>query len=99
MDALIAWFAAYGVPMARIGLQAGPLSQRLYTAMSDSDLAVELLETRYVCDSFKLMPVKTDRKDARVIAQLTRLLVCRCTVGRFHPIANFRYRRTCLSIR
>jgi transposase len=34
---------------------------------------VELLETRHVRAAFKAMPVKTDRKDARGIAQLLRL--------------------------
>jgi transposase len=34
---------------------------------------VELLETRHVRDAFKAMPVKTDRNDARGIAQLMRL--------------------------
>ena len=34
---------------------------------------MELLETRHVRDAFKTMPVKTDRKDARGIAQLMRL--------------------------
>ena len=42
-------------------------------------LAVELLETRHVRDAFKAMPVKTDRKDARGIAQLMRL-------GWFRPV-------------
>ena len=51
--------------MARIGLEAGPLSQWLYAGMRDAGLAVELLETRHVRDAFKAMPVKTDRKDAR----------------------------------
>ena len=78
-DALITWFAAYGTPMARVGLEAGPLSQWLYAAMSAADLAVELLETRHVRDAFKSMPVKTDRKDARGIAQLMRL-------GWFRPV-------------
>ena len=36
-------------------------------------LAVELLETRHVRAAFKTMPVQTDRKDARAIAQLMRL--------------------------
>jgi transposase len=40
---------------------------------------VELLETRHVRDAFKAMPVKTDRKDARGIAQLMRL-------GWFRPV-------------
>ena len=35
--------------------------------------SIELLETRHVRDAFKAMPVKTDRTDARGIAQLMRL--------------------------
>jgi transposase len=36
-------------------------------------LAVELLETRDERNAFKIMLVKTDRKDARGIAELMRL--------------------------
>jgi transposase len=76
---LIAFFRAHGVKMARIGLEAGPLSQWLYRAMQRSGFAVELLETRHVRDAFRAMPVKTDRNDARAIAQLMRL-------GWFRPV-------------
>ena len=78
-DALIAWFAALGTPLERIGLEAGPLSQWLHAAMAKAGLAVELLETRHVRNAFKIMPVKTDKKDARGIAQLMRL-------GWFRPV-------------
>src|SRR5918998_2644109 len=78
-EALIAWLAAHGTPMARIGLEAGPLSQWLFAEMRAAGLAVELLETRHVRAAFKAMPVKTDRKDARGIAQLMRL-------GWFRPV-------------
>ena len=78
-EALIAWLAAHGTPMARIGLEAGPLSQWLFADMKAARLAVELLETRHVRAAFKAMPVKTDRKDARGIAQLMRL-------GWFRPV-------------
>src|ERR671916_2401346 len=78
-QALIAWFAAHERPMTRIGLEAGPLSQWLYAGLRAAGLAVELLETRHVRDAFKAMPVKTDRKDARGIAQLMRL-------GWFRPV-------------
>jgi transposase len=70
---LIAWFGALAVPPSRIGLEAGPLSQWLFAAMAEAGLPVELLETRHVRDAFKAMPVKTDRNDARGIAQLMRL--------------------------
>ena len=72
-EALIGWFSGLGFKLARIGLEAGPLSQWLNAAMRQAGLSVELLETRHVRDAFKTMPVKTDRKDARGIAQLMRL--------------------------
>lgn len=77
--ALIDWFRSLGFDLARIGLEAGPLSQWLYAAMKKAGLAVELLETRHVSDAFKAMPVKSDRNDARNIAQLMRL-------GWFRPV-------------
>jgi transposase len=76
---LIGWFGGLGVAVTRIGLEAGPLSQWLYAAMRDAGLAVELLETRHVRNAFKIMPVKTDRKDAQGIAELMRL-------GWFRPV-------------
>lgn len=78
-EALIAWFRGLGLELTRIGLEAGPLSQWLYAAMRDIGLPVELLETRHVRDAFKAMPVKSDRNDARGIAQLMRL-------GWFRPV-------------
>lgn len=78
-DVLIGWFGNLGVEVSRIGLEAGPLSQWLYAGMREAGLPVELLETRHVRDAFKAMPVKTDRKDARGIAQLIRL-------GWFRPV-------------
>jgi transposase len=72
-EVLIGWFAGLGLAVARIGLEAGPLSQWLHAGMREVGLPVELLETRHVRDAFKAMPVKTDRKDARGVAQLMRL--------------------------
>lgn len=60
-------------------MEAGPLSQWLHAGMREEGLAVELLETRHVRTAFKTMPVKTDRKDARGIAQLMRM-------GWFRPV-------------
>jgi transposase len=78
-EVLIGWFCGLEFAMERIGLEAGPLSQWLYAGMREAGLPVELLETRHVRDAFKAMPVKTDRKDARGIAQLMRL-------GWFRPV-------------
>jgi transposase len=78
-EALTAWCKGVGLEIARIGLEAGPLSQWLFAGMKQAGLAIELLETRHVRTAFKLMPVKTDRKDARGIAQLIRM-------GWFRPV-------------
>jgi len=78
-EALIAWFGSLGLEPERIGLEAGPLSQWLYAGLKKAGLAAELLETRHVHDAFKAMPVKSDRNDARGIAQLMRL-------GWFRPV-------------
>jgi transposase len=77
--ALISWFGSLGLELSRIGLEAGPLSQWLYAAMKQVGLVVELLETRHVRKAFEAMPVKSDRNDARGIAQLMRL-------GWFRPV-------------
>src|SRR5437879_1426048 len=78
-DALIGWLTSVGYELSRIGLEAGPLSQWLFAAMREAGLAVELLETRHVRKAFEAMPVKSDRNDARGIAQLMRL-------GWFRPV-------------
>jgi transposase len=77
--ALMAWFGSLGLGLERIGLEAGPLSQWLFAGMKAAGLAVELLETRHVRKAFEAMPVKSDRNDARGIAQLMRL-------GWFRPV-------------
>ena len=76
---LIAWFCASracGDADRARSRAAVAMAVRAHTACG---LAVELLETRHVRDAFKAMPVKTDRKDARGIAQLMRL-------GWFRPV-------------
>ena len=78
-EELIGWFGSLGLGLERIGLEAGPLSQWLFAGMKQAGLSVELLETRHVRDAFKAMPVKSDRNDARGIAQLIRL-------GWFRPV-------------
>jgi transposase len=78
-DALMSWFKSLGYELSRIGLEAGPLSQWLHGGMKQAGLAVELLETRHVRKAFEAMPVKSDRNDARGIAQLMRL-------GWFRPV-------------
>jgi transposase len=78
-EALVALFGGLGLPLTRIGLEAGPLSQWLHAGLTVAGYEVVLLETRHVKAGLSAMTVKTDRKDARGIAQLLRM-------GWFRPV-------------
>jgi transposase len=53
----------------RIGLEAGPLSQWLFSALGEANLPVICVETRHMRAVLKAQINKTDRNDARGIAQ------------------------------
>jgi transposase len=72
-EALVGLFRRLGVPLTRIGMEAGPLSQWLHAGLSEAGFEAVLLETRHVKAALSAMIVKTDRKDARGIAQLLRM--------------------------
>jgi len=78
-DALVDFLRGLGVPIERVGLEAGPLSQWLHAGLTGSGFDAVLLETRHVKAALSAMTVKTDRKDARGIAQLLRM-------GWFRPV-------------
>ena len=63
----------------RIGLEAGPLSQWLFSALAEAELAVVCVETRHMQAVLKAQIIKTDRNDARGIAQMMR-------VGLYRPV-------------
>src|SRR4028119_584012 len=72
-EALVAFLGQLGVPLTRVGLEAGPLSQWLHAGLGEAGFEAVLLETRHVKAALSAMVVKTDRKDARGIAQLLRM--------------------------
>jgi len=72
-EALVDFFRRLGLPLTRVGLEAGPLSQWLHAGLAEAGLEAVLLETRHVKAALSAMVVETDRKDARGIAQLLRM--------------------------
>ena len=78
-DSLANFLRGLDFAIERIGLEAGPLSQWLYAGMTKAGFETVLLETRHVKAALSAMTVKTDRKDARGIAQLMRM-------GWFRPV-------------
>ena len=69
----------YATEVVAIGLEAGPMSEWLVRGLESLGLRATLMETRRVHAALSAIPVKTDRKDARGIAELLRL-------GWFRPV-------------
>ena len=71
-EALLAVLKNPAYHLKRIGLEAGPLSQWLYSALAEAELPVICVETRHMRAVLKAQINKTDRNDARGIAQMMR---------------------------
>jgi len=78
-DALLAVLRNPAYDFKRIGLEAGPLSQWLFSALAEAELPVICVETRHMRAVLKAQINKTDRNDARGIAQMMR-------VGLYRPV-------------
>ena len=63
-EALLAVLTNPAYHFKRIGLEAGPLSQWLYSALAEADLPVVCVETRHMQAVLKAQINKTDRNDA-----------------------------------
>jgi transposase len=59
--------------LSRIGLEAGPLSQWLFSGLAEAGLPAICIETRHTKAFLKAQVNKTDRNDARGIAQMMRV--------------------------
>src|SRR3974390_921919 len=78
-EALLAVLKNPAYHFKRIGLEAGPLSQWLFSALAEAGLPVICVETRHMRAVLKAQINKTDRNDARGIAQMMR-------VGLYRPV-------------
>jgi transposase len=78
-EAIGALLHMIGGPYKRIGLEAGPLSQWLYSGLAAAGYPVICVETRHMKAALSAQINKTDRNDARGIAQMMR-------VGLYKPV-------------
>src|SRR5260370_538153 len=78
-DALLAVLMNPSYHFKRIGLEAGPLSQWLFSALAEASLPGICVETRPMRAVLKAQINKRDRNDARGIAQMMR-------VGLYRPV-------------
>lgn len=78
-EALIAALRATGLPLERVGLEACSLTAWLHDELRSAGLPAVCIETRQANATMKTMPNKTDRNDARALAQIMR-------TGWFRPV-------------
>jgi transposase len=78
-EALLAVLTNPAYHLKRIGLEAGLLSQWLFSALAEASLPVICVETRYMRAVLKAQINKTHRNDAHGIAQMMR-------VGLYRPV-------------
>jgi transposase len=77
--ALAAFLSEHGARYGRVGLEAGPLCQWLYAGLAKAGFPVFCIGTRRAQAVLSVQINKTDRNDARGIAQMMR-------VGLFKPV-------------
>ncbi|TXN73643.1 transposase, partial [Methylobacterium sp. WL8] len=71
-EPLVAALAGLGLPLERIGLEACSLTAWLHDELRAVGLPAVCIETRLANAAMKTMPNKTDRNDARALAQIMR---------------------------
>ena len=71
-EALVAALREIGLPLERIGLEACSLAAWLHDGLRVAGLPAICIETRQANAAMKTMPNKTDRNDARALAQIMR---------------------------
>ncbi len=69
---LVAWLDGLDLEIAQVGLEAGTLAQYLTYGLQSAGYAVVCMEARHVKAALSAMRNKTDKNDARGIAQLLR---------------------------
>lgn len=79
VEAIAHALARFPEPMVRVGFEAGVMSQHLYFGLRDRGLDVVCMEARQVNAALLATRNKTDRNDARGIAQVLR-------TGWFSPV-------------
>lgn len=71
-DAIADWLADRADGLERVGMETGPLAVWLWNALATRQVPIVCLDARHANGVLKMMPNKTDRHDARGLAQIVR---------------------------
>lgn len=71
-DAIAGWLKERSDCLDRVGMETGPLAVWLWNALTARQVPILCLDARHANGVLKMMPNKTDRHDARGLAQIVR---------------------------
>lgn len=71
-DAIARWLAERSFNLERLGMETGPLAVWLWNALTERQLPIVCIDARHANGVLKMMPNKTDKHDARGLAQILR---------------------------
>lgn len=89
-EAISGCLAAVQGKIERIGLEAGPMAPWLFAGLSRQGLPVICIEVRQMKAFAKASPVKTDKRDARLIGQAMRTGLFKATHVKTDESQRFR---------
>jgi transposase len=72
LDAITAYLECWSDELERVGMETGPLAVWLWNTRVARGLPIICLDARHANGVLKMMPNKTDRHDARGLAQIVR---------------------------
>lgn len=71
-DAIADWLTERTEGLERVGMETGPLAVWLWNALTERQVPIICMDARHASGVLKMMPNKTDRHDARGLAQTVR---------------------------
>ena len=71
-DTIARWLAERSFNLERLGMETGPLAVWLWNALTERQLPIVCIDARHANGVLKMMPNKTDKQDARGLAQIVR---------------------------
>ena len=71
-DAIADWLEVRAVSLERVGMETGPLAVWLWNALTERQVPIVCMDARHASGVLKMMRNKTDRHDARGLAQIVR---------------------------
>jgi transposase len=71
-DAIAGWLAERSFDLERVGMETGPLAVWLWNGLTERKVPIVCIDARHANGVLKMMPNKTDKHDARGLAQIIR---------------------------